>query len=206
MIRLLGMLAAIALLAACAPPTIDEPLEDLGAFRLGHNIVVAGNVQKVPGSRDASSDTWVAAMTKAVDDRFGQYNGNQLYHFGISIEGYNLAQPGIPIVLAPKSVLAINVTVWDDAAGAKLNDEVKTFTVFETTSAGSLAVGSGYVRSADEQVEGLVINAVAQIEDWVSAQRKSEGWFEPRPGAATDVVIPKPETGGTPVTEAVPEG
>lgn len=205
MIRFLSCCFAIVLIAGCAQTTPDAPLENLGAFRLGHNVVVADKVQKVPGSRDARPEDWVSAMTQAVEDRFGQYQGNQLYHLGISIEGYNLAGPGIPIVLAPKSVVAVNVTVWDDAAGAKLNDEVKTFTVFETTTAGSAAVGSGYVRSKDEQIKGLVANAVGQIEDWMLEERAANGWFDPRPGAATDVVISRPGAAPAEIEEAAVE-
>jgi len=55
-----------------------------------------------PASREADTDEWIAAVTKAVGDRFERYEGEQLYHFGISLEGYVLAQPGLPIVLSPK--------------------------------------------------------------------------------------------------------
>ncbi|WP_406648040.1 hypothetical protein QEZ52_03565 [Aliisedimentitalea scapharcae] len=192
MIRIFAALVATMLVVGCTPTTPDEPLADLGAFRLGHNIVIADNLQKVPGSRDASKKEWTDALTRAVEERFGQYQGDQLYHFGISIEGYNLATGGVPLVFTPKSVLAVNVTIWDDAAGAKLNSEVEQFTIFETTSAESAVVGSGYTRSKEEQVLGLARNAVGQIEDWMIAQRKAEGWFDSRPGAATDAVVVRP--------------
>ena len=171
MIRIFAVLVSLILVTACTPTTPDEPLADLGAFRLGHNIVIADNVQKVPGSRDASKKEWISALTRAVEERFGQYQGDQLYHFGISVEGFNLATGGVPLVFTPKSVLAINVTVWDDAAGAKLNGEVEQFTIFETTSAESAVVGSGYTRTKEEQIQGLARNAVGRIEEWMIERR-----------------------------------
>lgn len=180
MIRLFVLLAGLAMMSACTPATPDEPLESLGAFSLGHNIVVAPKMQKVPGSRDATQDEWIEVMTSEVEARFGRYEGDQLYHFGISIEGFFLAPPGIPIVLSPKSVLAINVTVWDDSAGGKLNSDVKTLTVFETTSADSFLVGSGHSRTREEQLRGLARNAVGQIEEWMLEQHQENGWFDDR--------------------------
>lgn len=190
MFRFLALIAALTALAACTPPAPDDPLADLGAFRLGHNIVIADKAQTVPGSREASKKEWVDALTRAVDERFSQYPGNQLYHLGISVEGFNLATGGIPLVFTPKSALVIKVTIWDDAANAKLNAEPKTLTVFETTSSESAIVGSGYSRTREEQILGLSRNAVRQIENWMVEQRKDGGWFEPRPGAATDAVVP----------------
>lgn len=184
MIRILAFLTTFAVLAACTPATPDEPLEDLGAFSLGHNIVVASKMQVVPGSRAASKEEWTEVMTSEIDARFARYQGPQLYHLGISIEGFFLAPPGIPIVLSPKSVLAVNVTVWDDAAGAKLNPEVKTFTVFETTTADSFLVGSGHARTREEQLRGLARNAVGQIEEWMLEQHQENGWFDAAADAA----------------------
>ena len=129
MIRIFALLTGMALLAACTPATPDEPLEDLGMFKLGHNVVVASKAQKGPLSRDATSAEWEAALKTAVAERFSKYQGDQLYHLGISVEGYMLAAPGVPVVYSPKSALIINVTVWDDAAGAKLNKKVEQFTV-----------------------------------------------------------------------------
>lgn len=184
MIRLFALLTGLALLSACTEATPDDPLEDLGAFRLGHNIVVAPKMQKGPVSRDASKEEWIAALTLAIDDRFRRYEGDQLYHFGISVEGFMLAPPGLPLVYNPKSVLIINVTVWDDAAAGKLNEEVRQFTVFETATGGTMLVGSGHERTKEEQMRGLSRNAVRQIEAWMVEMHKTEGWFDPRPEEA----------------------
>ncbi|WP_245513715.1 hypothetical protein [Antarcticimicrobium luteum] len=184
MIRLLALLTGLALLTACTAPTPEDPLQDLGAFRLGHNIVVAPKMQKGPVSRDATADEWIEVLTGAVSDRFGRYDGDQLYHFGMSVEGFMLAPPGIPVVYNPKSVLIVNLTVWDDAAGKKLNDKVKQISVFETPSGGSVLVGSGYERTKEEQMQGLARNAVDEIEDWLVEMQKENGWFAPRPDMA----------------------
>lgn len=180
MIRLFSILATLVVLAACTPATPEEPLEDLGAFKLGHNIVIADKARMVPGSRAVSKEEWVASLTREMDARFAQYRGDQLYHFGISVEGFFVAPPGVPVVFSPKSALVINVSVWDDAAGKKLNAEPEQFTIFETATTGSVLVGAGHVRTRDEQLRGLSRNAIGVIEDWLIAQRKEQGWFEPR--------------------------
>lgn len=200
MIRIFALLAALVTLAACTAAAPDEPLEDLGAFKLGHNIVIASKVQMVPGSREVSQEEWIDALKNEVDARFSQYDGDQLYHFGISVEGYFVAPGGVPLVLSPKSVLAINVTVWDDAAGSKLNQEVKKFTVFETTTADSFLVGSGHARTREEQILGLARNAIGQIEDWMVEQHKENGWFDARSTAAEAA-----DTGAAPAADATNE-
>lgn len=196
MTRILAILTSLALLAGCAAQSslTDAPLADLGAFRLGHNVVVASKAQKGPVSREASEEEWVAALTKAVDERFSRYEGDQLYHFGLSVEGYLLAPPGVPLVYTPKSALIVNVTIWDDAANAKLNEKVHQITVFETTTGGSFLVGSGNKRTKEQQMAGLSENAVREIEKWMLEMAAEKGWFASRPGASTDAVV-------TPATE-----
>ena len=200
MIRIFALLAALVTLAACTAAAPDEPLEDLGAFKLGHNIVIASKVQMVPGSREVSQEEWIDALKNEVDARFSQYDGDQLYHFGISVDGYFVAPGGVPLVLSPKSVLAINVTVWDDAAGSKLNQEVKKFTVFETTTADSFLVGSGHARTREEQILGLARNAIGQIEDWMVEQHKENGWFD-----AKSTTAEAADAGAAPAADATNE-
>ncbi|MFC3613843.1 hypothetical protein ACFORG_08755 [Lutimaribacter marinistellae] len=183
MLRIATLLVGMSILAACTSATPDEPLERLGEFSLGHNVVVASKMQKGPISRDATEEEWVTALRTAVDERFSRYQGSQLYHLGISVEGYMLAPPGVPVVYSPKSALIINVTVWDDARAQKLNPEVKQFTVFETTTADSAIIGSGNTRSKEEQLLGLSRNAVGQIEDWLVEMHNENGWFARRPDA-----------------------
>lgn len=194
-----GLLAAALLLSACTnPDDFDEPLPDLGDFRLGYNVVVASKMKKVPISREATEEEWVSVMKAAVQERFGRYQGDKLYHIGISIEGYMLAPPGIPLVLSPKSGLIINATIWDDAAGGKINETPKQFTVLESFSSDTL-VGSGLTQTKEEQMTNLARNAAKLVEDWLLENR---AWFgeAPGPGSLAGIAagIPLPEPEATP--------
>ncbi|MFQ6756668.1 hypothetical protein V6Z72_20185 [Cereibacter sphaeroides] len=172
-LRLAALCLAALLVTACQRNDLKEPPVDLGDFALGLNIVVADHAQKVPISREASVEEWEAVMKTAIDDRFGRYEGPKLYNLGVSIDGYALAPPGIPVVAAPKSVIAITANIWDDAAGAKLNEKGEKMTVFESLTGGSI-VGSGYTMSKDEQMEALAYNAAKRIEGWLVAHPE---WF-----------------------------
>jgi len=181
MLRRFFMFAALGALAACTNPNdLDEPAVDLGNFRLGHNIVVTPNFEKGPLSREKSDEAWIAAVTARIAERFERYEGEKLYHFGVSLEGYVLAQPGIPIVGSPKSALILRITVWDDAANKKLNEKAHQIVVFEQLSGGQV-IGSGLTQSADEQLENLSKNAAKMIELWLVRQNAGEGWFADTP-------------------------
>jgi hypothetical protein len=152
-------------LAACARNDLAEPPVPLGDFALGLNIAVADKVQMVPISRPATPQEWEDAMTRAVADRFGRYQGTKLYNIGIAIDGYALAPPGIPVVAAPKSVLVITANIWDDAAQKQLNTEGKQFTVFEGLS-GESVIGTGLTRTKAQQMDALAFNAAKKVEGW----------------------------------------
>lgn len=179
MTRILALMTMLIALAACTNPNdLDQLPVDLGAFKLGHNIVVAPKMVKGPVSREATPDEWIASLTGAIAERFDRYEGQQLYHFGASVEGYVLAQPGIPVVASPKSVLIINLTVWDDAKGKKLNEKPEQITVLESFSTKSV-LGSGLTQSKEEQMLGLSRNAAKQIQDFLVKKHAEEGWFLP---------------------------
>ena len=174
-LRLTAALAALGLLAACAAGDADlaGPPKPMGDFRLGHNIVVARDPAIGPLSRKASEAEWQTVLTKAIDARFGSYRGSKLYPLGVSVDGYVIAQPGLPVVASPKSILVLTVTAWDDAAGAKLNPEAKAITVFEGLS-GDTVVGSGLTRSKPEQMQALAANAARAIQNWLL---ENPHWF-----------------------------
>lgn len=153
-------------LSACQTNDLAEPPVPLGNFSLGHNIVVTSNMQKVPISRNASPEDWEAALEKAMEARFGRYDGDKIYNIGISIDAFALAPPGVPLVLNPKSALGMTVTIWDDAAQKKLNDEGKQIIVMEKMS-GETVVGSGLTQSAAKQMEVLSYNAAKAVERWL---------------------------------------
>ncbi len=175
--RLIALFAFLATVAACTNPNdLDKAPVPLGDFKLAHNVVVTPNITKGPVSRDASDEEWIAAMTKAVDERFSRYDGDKLYHLGISIEGYVLAMPGVPIIASPKSALILNVTVWDDAAGKKLNEKPEQVIVIESFS-GETILGSGLTQTKEKQMTNLTRNAAKQIQNWLVRQKYQEDWF-----------------------------
>ncbi len=176
MLRLFALMAGL-LAAACTNPNdLDRAPVPLGDFKLAHNIVVAPNLTKGPLSRDASTEEWTAAMRQAMDERFRRYDGDRLYHLGISLEGYVLAMPGVPVVASPKSALILNVTAWDDAAGSKLNEEPEQIIVIESFS-GETILGSGLTQSKEQQMTNLTRNAAKLIQNWLERQKYQEGWF-----------------------------
>ena len=177
LMRLCLALCLMAGLSACARNDLAEPPVPLGEFALGLNIAVADNVEMVPISRPATPDEWEAVMVKAVDDRFGRYQGTKLYNIGISVDAYALAPPGIPVVAAPKSILVVTANIWDDAARQKLNPEGKQITVFESLS-GETVIGTGITRSRKQQMEALAFNAVKRVEDWLLEHPE---WFDMTP-------------------------
>jgi hypothetical protein len=175
--RALAFLAITWLCACSAGRDLDAPPMDLDDFTLGHNIVVAPKVVKGPVSREVPVDQLTEAVKSAIAARFDRYQGTRRYHFGLSIEGYVLAQPGVPLVLSPKSVMVVQLTVWDDEKGGKLNAEPKVFTVLETFSAETV-VGSGLTQTAEVQLANLAANVASAIEHYLVQQNATEGWFK----------------------------
>ena len=203
MVRFLLLFMSLAWLAACSPSgdDLDEGPVPLGDFKLGHNVVVAPNAVKGPLSRKASPDELTEALQSAIADRFDRYGGETLYHFGVSVEGYVLAAPGIPLVYSPKSVMIINVTVWDDAAAKKLNDEPEQITVFESLS-GETVISSGLTQDKETQLRNLSVNASKQIELFLVKMRKEKGWLPDMPDPVADVDADAAETAAEIVEDA----
>jgi len=170
----LAALVALTVLTACAGDSdLAEPPTPMGDFRLGYNIVVARNPTLGPLSRKATEQEWQAALTKQIDRRFGRYEGDKLYHLGISVGGYVRAAPGIPVVASPKSVLIITASVWDDARGVKLNEEAERITVLESLS-GETVVGSGLTQTKEQQMKNLSANAARAVQNWLL---RHPDWF-----------------------------
>lgn len=178
MMRLLAMVLGLTALAACnGARDLGEPPVPLGDFNLVHNVVVAPKAVKGPLSRELPKPVLTKALQDAIAERFDRYEGSRNYHFGVSIEGYVLAQPGVPLVLSPKSILIVNLTVWDDAEGKKLNEKPHQITVLESLDQGPI-IGSGYTKTAEEQIKNLSQNVAKSIETYLVRQNKAEGWFD----------------------------
>ena len=196
MMRAAAALAVAGFMAACnGAADLDGPATPLGDFNLKHNIVVAPKVQKIPLCRALETEVMTAMLRDAVAERFDRYEGTRLYHFGISIEGYCLAPPGIPIVAAPKSAMISRITVWDDAKSEKLTPKAHQITVVESLDQGPL-VGSGYTKTAEEQFKNLSQNAVKQIENFLVKKNREEGWFNAPPEAAAELPVEDAATEG----------
>jgi len=161
----------------------------LGTFRLGHNISVVNEPVRGPFSRKAEDDEWQAAMVSAVEDRLGEtrYFGDKFFHVGVAVEAYVLAYPGVPLVYSPKSILIFSVNFFEDSTQTKLNDEAIQLTVFEPCCTIPL-LGSGFTRSAEEQMEGLSFTAARAIE---RTMRENANWFGGNPEVleADDTII-----------------
>lgn len=180
LVRLFAPLALL-LLAACASKDgLDEPPPPLGDFRLGFNVVVGKTASLIPPSRGATAEEWEAVLGEEIDKRFRRYEGERLYHFGVSVDAYALAIPGVPVVVKPRSVLVFTVTVWDDATQQKLNVEPQQMTVLESTGflTGKSIIGSGLTQSKEEQMRNLSYAAARAIQRWLV---KNEAWFDGDP-------------------------
>lgn len=173
MLRAIAFGLCLGLLAACARDDLDQPPPPLGDFKLGLNITVARNIQKIPISRSATGAEWEAAMQAAIQNRFGRYNGAKFYNIGISVDAYALAPPGIPVVLKPRSLLIITANIWDDAAQKKLNPQGKQLSIFEGLSAETF-IGSGLTQTREEQIARLSYRSAKAVEAWLLGQPE---WF-----------------------------
>jgi hypothetical protein len=185
--------AAVAVtLAACANNAELSDKVDLGNFELGFAVVVADNARKGPFSRDATAEQIEEAVSAEIERRFSRYEGGKTYHLGISIDGYIIAEPGIPVIASPKSALFASVTLWDDAAQAKMNETPKQIVVLESFST-DLVVGSGLTMEPEEQLVNISQNLVKEIEDWLNNRPE---WFAVPPAEEA-------ETSALPETEDI---
>ncbi len=194
MVRIFVLLTLVLGLAACADGArnLEQAPDPLGDMKLGFAVVVAPAPVKGPVSRDATSEEWIEVMQREMDRRFKRYEGEKFYNIGVSVDGYVLAQPGIPLVLSPKSVLIIKATVWDDATGTKLNEEAEQITVLEAVSA-ETAIGSGLTQSKRKQMKNLSVNAAYQVELWMRKMQKEKGWFGGVNAAPAEAAAPVEE-------------
>ncbi|WP_338469196.1 hypothetical protein ROLI_032800 [Roseobacter fucihabitans] len=198
MIRLFLVLTGFIGLVACSGASdLNEPPVPLGDFSLGHNIVVAPKVATTATvSREVSKEELTDALTLAIAERFERYKGSRTYHFGVSVEGYILAKPGVPVVLAPKSAMIIRVTVWDDALGKKMNAEPEQLTVLETLDGDSI-IGSGWTQTKETQLRNLSRNAAQSIENYLIKQSAEQGWFSDQNSLGEATLAPDARDGAT---------
>ena len=166
LVKSVMLVLTLGLLAACEGNDLKKPPPPLGDFVMGFNIAVADNAQ-VPGiSRKATADEWEAAMKTAMDDRFGRYEGSRIYNFGISIDGYVLAPPGVPVVASPRSALIITVHVFEDATQTELVPGGKQLTMVEGVSPESF-IGSGWTQTKEQQLARMAYRGALSVQTYL---------------------------------------
>ncbi|MBY6068629.1 hypothetical protein KUW17_17925 [Leisingera aquaemixtae] len=199
MIRILSMLAALALLAACGETRLDEAPEDLGAFQARVTHVYTEKALQWPMSRDADHSEWTAPIENALNTRLRRYEGAQEYDVAVTLEGFMLAPAGVPVLFSPKSAVVVNVFVYD-VAQEKFLAKKHQMEIFESTTGESALLGSGHARTKQEQIQGLAVNIADKVEEWMAEQHEAEGWFAPRAaaetGSGTDAAVAKAAPAG----------
>ena len=181
LLQSLILIAGLGLLTACESNDLKKPPVPLGDFVMGINVAVADTAQ-VPGiSRQVTADEWEAAMKQAMVDRFGRYEGSRIYNFGINIDGYVLAPPGVPVVASPRSALIITVHVFDDATQTELNPGGKRLTMLEGVSPESF-IGSGWTQTKDQQLARMAYRGALAVQRYLLDNPE---WFglPPKPPA-----------------------
>ena len=180
MLRILTLITGLALMGACTQTQVYEEPESLGEFNLRVNYAFAEKARQGPVSRDATPKEWESAIQNAVDIRLGRYEGAQEYDIGISLEGYMLAPPGIPVIYNPKSTAIVLVNVYD-VKKKEFLAKGKQFQVLEDTTGGSAFKGSGHERTKEEQMSGLALKIADRVEEWLAEEHEENGWFDKRP-------------------------
>lgn len=163
---------------ACAPTNRSAKVDPIGEFRVGHTVVVGKDMVQGPLSRAADPQKIIDALKQATSERLSVYDGSQYYHVAVKIDAYVLAQPGVPVVLSPKSALILQLSVWDNATQTRIA-EPEHITLLENLTAKTL-IGSGLTQSAEAQIENLAQTAAKRIERWLRDKHEAQGWFAKR--------------------------
>lgn len=185
MTRILALFSALVLLAACGETRLDEAPEDLGAFQARVTHVYTEKALQWPLSRDADHSEWTAPIENALNTRLRRYAGAQQYDVAVTLEGFMLAPPGVPVLFSPKSAVVVNVFVYD-VANKKFLAKKHQMEIFESTTGESALLGSGHARTKEQQIQGLAVNIADKVEEWMAENHKEQGWFAPRPGTAAE--------------------
>ena len=172
------LIFSIACLVGCVSDIATQEKPDaIGEFRLGYAVVIGKEMIKGPLSRVGDTEKIIAVVKEVIAKRLSVYEGGQYYHVAVKIDAYVLGQPGIPLLISPKSALVMQVTVWDDDKKAKINEVPVQMTVLEGLSLKTF-IGSGLTQSAEVQIANLGEAAALRIEDWIRKQHEAEGWFD----------------------------
>jgi len=160
-------------LASCsATGDLDAPVKPLGNFKMGLIVPkAAADLQKGPLSRSATAEEWEGAVKTAFTTRFSRFQGTRTVDIGVVIDGYVLAQVGVPVVAAPKSVVLMRIILVDAETQQVLN-EPHQISAFESFVPGSV-VSSGLANTREEQLVDLANAAARATETWM----RKQPWF-----------------------------
>ena len=165
-------------LCACTPPVTDKPVVPIGDFSLGYNVVVGDQMAKGPLSRTADTQAIATSLKTAINERLSRYEGDKLYHVVTHVDMYVMGSAGVPFVFSPKTALFVSMTVWDDAAKAKLTETPIQLTLLENSNSKNF-LGSGLGQTVEEQIQSMAESAAYQIESWLRKQNREQNWFNP---------------------------
>jgi len=182
MTRIIALFATLSLLVACGETRLDEAPEDLGAFQARILHVYTEKALQWPMSRSADHSEWTDPIKSALETRLRRYEGGQQYDVAVTLEGFMLAPAGVPVLFSPKSVVVVNVFVYD-VEQERFLAKKHQMEIFESTTGESALVGSGHARSKQEQIQGLAVNIADKVEEWMAEQHREQGWFAPRDSA-----------------------
>ncbi|MEI6799201.1 MAG: hypothetical protein WCO04_08310 [Pseudomonadota bacterium] len=168
LIRALPAMALLVALAACDAKDMGDPPHPMGSFRMNSVFIDATKAQTVPLSRTADAEDWKTVMTAAMTERFASYSGDTPFDFGISVDGYVLAPPGVPVIASPRSALIIRLHVYDSLKKEFLEEGGKRFTLIEGVSKDSV-IGSGWTQNKHAQMKKLADNAAKAVQDYMLA-------------------------------------
>ncbi|WP_417475754.1 hypothetical protein [Leisingera sp.] len=182
MTRIIALFATLSLLVACGETRLDEAPEDLGAFQARIVHVYTEKALQWPMSRSADHSEWTDPIKSALETRLRRYEGGQQYDVAVTLEGFMLAPAGVPVLFSPKSVVVVNVFVYD-VEQERFLAKKHQMEIFESTTGESALVGSGHARSKQEQIQGLAVNIADKVEEWMAEQHREQGWFAPRDSA-----------------------
>ena len=162
-------ICAFLLFASCSGGgQISEGPEPIGDFKLGHAVVSAKETVRGPMSHEMDPGDIEANLKSALVERLGRYTGAKFYHVSVAVEAYILNSSKVPVVMSPRSTLILGVSIWDDAAGQKLNADPRMFVIREPVSPATV-IGSGLSRSKEKQFEVLAFQAAKAIENWLKS-------------------------------------
>ena len=147
-------------------PTEIPTIPNIGNFKLGHLVVKAENTQKGFFSRNVSEEILEKTLKEKLSKLLNNQNGDHFFHISAVISGYVLAKSGIPVLLSPKSVLIIDVFIFDDQTQQKVFENPRRFSIFESFSSDTI-IGTGLTLTAEQQLDDLTTIAVNKIGDWL---------------------------------------